>query len=336
MKFLDNLSQIRNGENIFIYGAGSFGKTFKSQLKRKRPDINVINFIDKNKQGFIDQTEIKNIKGINDNILDKKIIICTSADYWDEIEDELNNFEILFNRFHDFNIYFRESNFSYTNNNLLNLFNVDNKKISLLLSCINNENIKELLDSDDMIDKHDLFFERINIKYGDLIINGGSEFGNENKLFNEYIGENGKIFSFDGNIQVQKNENKCSFYPYLLYNKSGKIGFIYDGSRSRISKKSDTLLDSISIDDFMIKYHINKIDFIKLDVEGSELQVLKGAEKTIKQHNPNLAISVYHSKADFFEIPFYIKNIVDGYSFDLGIYNNQGYDTYLHATLEEH
>ena len=45
MKFLDNLSQIRNGDNIFIYGAGSFGKTFKSQLKRKRPDINVINFI---------------------------------------------------------------------------------------------------------------------------------------------------------------------------------------------------------------------------------------------------------------------------------------------------
>ena len=70
MKFLDNLSQIRNGDNIFIYGAGSFGITFKSQLKRKRPDINVINFIDKNKQGFIDQIEIKKINGINNNILE--------------------------------------------------------------------------------------------------------------------------------------------------------------------------------------------------------------------------------------------------------------------------
>jgi len=336
MKFLDNLSQIRNGDNIFIYGAGSFGITFKSQLKRKRPDINVINFIDKNKQGFIDQTEIKKINGINNNILDKKIIICTSADYWDEIEDELNNFEILFNRYHDFNIYFRESNYSYDDNDLLNLFSEDRKKLLFYLSCMNNENIKELLDSEDMVDEHDKFIERINLKYGDTIINGGSEFGNENTLFSKYVGKKGNIISFDGNISGEKVEGNKSYYPYLLGEKSGKIGFIFDGSRSRISKTSDTLLDSISIDDFMIKNHKNKIDLITLDVEGSELNVLKGAEKTIKQFNPNLAISVYHSKADFFEIPFYLKNINNRYSFNLGIYNNQACDTFLHATLEEH
>ena len=61
--------------------------------------------------------------------------------YWDEIEDELNNFEILFNRYHDFNIYFRESNYSYDDNDLLNLFSEDRKKLLFYLSCMNNENI---------------------------------------------------------------------------------------------------------------------------------------------------------------------------------------------------
>lgn len=53
--------------------------------------------------------------------------------------------------------------------------------------------------------------------------------------------------------------------------------------------------------------------FIKLDVEGSELQALKGAERTIKTKKPKIAVSAYHRREDFFAIPFYIKGLLPSY-----------------------
>lgn len=51
------------------------------------------------------------------------------------------------------------------------------------------------------------------------------------------------------------------------------------------------------------------ITFIKMDIEGSEFNALKGATKTIKRCNPKLAISGYHRKDDLIQIPQFIKSI---------------------------
>ena len=57
----------------------------------------------------------------------------------------------------------------------------------------------------------------------------------------------------------------------------------------------------------------DKVTFIKMDIEGSELEALKGAEKTVRSHKPKLAICLYHKIEDFWEIPLYINEIVPEY-----------------------
>jgi FkbM family methyltransferase len=52
---------------------------------------------------------------------------------------------------------------------------------------------------------------------------------------------------------------------------------------------------------------------IKMDIEGFELKALQGAAETIKIHRPELAICVYHTANDIFEIPQYIKSINTDY-----------------------
>ena len=80
--------------------------------------------------------------------------------------------------------------------------------------------------------------------------------------------------------------------------------------------------------------NIDKVNCITLDVERFEKKVLEGAEWCIKNHKPTLAISVYHSTADFFEIPAMLRKMCSNYVFDIGIYTHQSIDTMLHAYID--
>lgn len=64
----------------------------------------------------------------------------------------------------------------------------------------------------------------------------------------------------------------------------------------------------------------DRVDFIKMDIEGAELNALKGAAKTIKRDHPILAICVYHRREDLFEISEYIQELYNGYKLYLRAY----------------
>ena len=49
--------------------------------------------------------------------------------------------------------------------------------------------------------------------------------------------------------------------------------------------------------------------FIKMDIEGSEMNALKGAIKTIKRNHPLLAICIYHRNEDMLDIPEWILGL---------------------------
>jgi hypothetical protein len=86
-----------------------------------------------------------------------------------------------------------------------------------------------------------------------------------------------------------------------------------------------------SIDSLVKNNQIFKIDYLKLDVEGSELAALKGADMAIKKFRPKLAISLYHNPNDLFEIPLYIKNQYPFYDFYLDHYTIHYDETVLYC-----
>jgi len=69
-----------------------------------------------------------------------------------------------------------------------------------------------------------------------------------------------------------------------------------------------------SIDHLVKTNVIERVDFIKLGVEGAELDVVRGARESIQRFKPKLAISLYHKPNDFFEIILYIKKRFPFYS----------------------
>lgn len=69
----------------------------------------------------------------------------------------------------------------------------------------------------------------------------------------------------------------------------------------------------ITIDEFAETAAVKKVDFIKIDTEGYEKQILKGAQKVIQQFRPVLAISAYHFTADQEDIPKLVFSIDSHY-----------------------
>ena len=78
-------------------------------------------------------------------------------------------------------------------------------------------------------------------------------------------------------------------------------------------------------------YIKEKVTFIKMDIEGAEMEALKGCQNTIKKYRPKLAISVYHKKEDIIEIPMYIMNLVPDYHYYLRHYSSNHAETVLYA-----
>lgn len=76
-----------------------------------------------------------------------------------------------------------------------------------------------------------------------------------------------------------------------------------------------------------------KITYMKMDVEGAELEALKGAQKQIQENKPKLAVSVYHKPEDLLQIPRYLKSLVPEYKFYLRHHTNTGFDTVLYAVI---
>ena len=55
------------------------------------------------------------------------------------------------------------------------------------------------------------------------------------------------------------------------------------------------------------------VTFIKMDIEGAEMNALRGAENIIRTQKPKMAICVYHDLRHFYEVPLYLKSLVPQY-----------------------
>lgn len=98
---------------------------------------------------------------------------------------------------------------------------------------------------------------------------------------------------------------------------------------SMISDKGDSFVQCVALDHVIPGF---RPTFISMDVEGVELEAVKGAEMLIKENKPDLAISVYHAPNHIWDIPLYIESLQLGYKFFLRNYTSFISETLLYVT----
>lgn len=75
----------------------------------------------------------------------------------------------------------------------------------------------------------------------------------------------------------------------------------------------------------------DKVTYIKMDIEGSELKALEGAQNIIKKYVPRLAICIYHKPEDIILIEEYILSMNSDYHFYIRHYASNMWETVLYA-----
>ena len=152
-----------------------------------------------------------------------------------------------------------------------------------------------------------------------------------------FIGDSALILSPLTNKKVYSFEIEPNNYKYLketidinhlnnvvalnlaLGDKNDNISINSMGSGTTIdvNKTDDSTYSQITLDNFVKDNHNLQIGLIKVDIEGYEMNFLRGAINTIREQKPILLISIYHNWNDYSGIKPYIESLDLGYKFKI-------------------
>ena len=117
-----------------------------------------------------------------------------------------------------------------------------------------------------------------------------------------------------------------SSHSYASFSGAGEAACI-----SHVQQSAETTL--VCVAPFDDLFPAERVDFIKVDAEGADLDVLFGMSKAIRRSRPVMAISLYHRSADIIEIPLEVSKIVEGlgYSFRLRQHMFNSFESVLYC-----
>lgn len=82
-----------------------------------------------------------------------------------------------------------------------------------------------------------------------------------------------------------------------------------------LASSGSTEIKTVTLDSYVKENHIENIRWIKADVEGFAINMVKGATETLRIHRPLLTLGVYHTPEELLEIKPYLESLNLGYRF---------------------
>ncbi|MCO6679215.1 FkbM family methyltransferase [Cutibacterium avidum] len=186
---------------------------------------------------------------------------------------------------------------------------------------------------------------------GDHVVDAGACYGDTALTFADQVRPNGSVYSFEmvpENLSVMRENlkqnpdlaSRVTVFSRPLGARDGVACRINTGragaSVSTVGSDADVdesepSVATMSIDALHQRGLLARVDMIKMDIEGAEVEALKGAEQTIRKFRPRLAICIYHSPEDFEAIPRLIDSFGQDYRFALGHYSGSLLETVLYC-----
>jgi FkbM family methyltransferase len=180
---------------------------------------------------------------------------------------------------------------------------------------------------------------------GDHVVDGGACLGDTAVVFSRWTGSRGHVYALE---PVQDHLDVCNYnfgrpgyenitaLPYGLSDRSVDAPTIrLDGYNPGWRPGEDDVIPLRSIDDLVMDGTLPRVDFIKMDIEGSEFDALNGAVSSLRRFRPRLAISIYHQFDDYFRLQHFIDELGLGYRFYIDHHTIWDEETVLYAISDQ-
>ncbi|WP_035236683.1 FkbM family methyltransferase [Desulfobacter vibrioformis] len=360
------LDKLPHNGRILLYGSGDAGLSVLNKIRDRRPDIKVVCFLDSFDNGAVAglrKVKLDDLPSLN---IQYDFILITSA-WWRDIVTKLEMAGISDYGVASLGLWHK---YVYTHGDMIQaqddikaakaLLNTDKDKTifqflvdgrcegsSLVnLDAINSQivdypRIRNTVFSH-LTEQYLDFIQRDTIK---TILHAGVFDGMDCLKFLGFFPGIEAIHGFEpwGNSNISREtlklieqSGKVHIHPMGLWHSRDILPMTGHGacatlrSDAPLNPKTKTI-HTISIDEFVMMHRIKRVDYICLDIEGAEAQALVGAKKTITEHRPNLAVSIYHKKEDIFRLPLLLNNMLKDYIFHIGHYCHFLNETILYA-----
>jgi len=149
--------------------------------------------------------------------------------------------------------------------------------------------------------------------------------------FSKYIALEPDPANYEKLLKVasQYPKDLVEVFPYAVGAENTTLKFnATGGGGAGFSETGTTVVECKKIDDVFFKY---KPTYLKFDIEGAELDALKGAQKTIEAYKPKLAVCIYHLPQDIWQIFLFLRQKFSFYKFYVRTHQYDGLDFVLYA-----
>jgi FkbM family methyltransferase len=106
---------------------------------------------------------------------------------------------------------------------------------------------------------------------------------------------------------------------------SSQMGHVGASADAGVRTKS-LAVRAVTLDRLVDELKLDRVDFIKMDIEGAERHALAGATRLLAAHKPRLAICIYHTPDDRDVVPRLVRSANDGYQ----TFTRSGFQAYFY------
>ena len=190
---------------------------------------------------------------------------------------------------------------------------------------------------------------RVTAGPGDVVLDIGGCWGDTALYFADLVGPHGRVYTFEfdpeslavlrANLELNPGlAARIEVVELALWERSGeRIPFTQAGRMTKVtpdSAEGGPTVETITVDDFVSQAGPERLAFVKLDVEGAELSVLRGAREAVSRHSPRLAVAAYHRDDDLVRIPDQIASLGPAYRLYLETFSPLEAETVVFADAD--
>jgi FkbM family methyltransferase len=150
----------------------------------------------------------------------------------------------------------------------------------------------------------------------DVFVDGGGFDGQTTRQFVDWKPDFSKVYYFEPiPTQMEQSRRRLSdvrdvaYFQKALFRDCRTLRFSANGAGSTVSANGETIVEAVSLDSVTDE----RIGFVKLDIEGGEIDAIIGSTRIISTHHPTLAVCIYHRPSDFYNVPRIVAGIYPHY-----------------------